>query len=376
VGVLLVGRLDAAAVGMLPTGFLATDAALLVTGAALGFAGAAASRAPGGVLTALGAAAALWSGWPLLAAAPPGATTVALVIVLLAGVAALALGRVTSIQLPSPSSGPWSVGAVAALVTGTAVAAVGPNIGVVLAAILVAALSGYLLQRLAGGPQLPVVPVVFLLLVAPAWWLMATIAGPERLAMRSLADLPFSSAAEQLLAALVLPAGWALSGLWPFHRYERGVLLAPAGALLIGRVVLSALPYGLEHWRPLAVPLVVVGLWHAALGRRWPAVGVAAAWIGLVGGGPVGEWAAALALTGSVTLEVVRCGPRVASGELVADLGWVMIGVGALLAAERGLGTEVVYTVMGVLGAVAGVGRASAAQAITATAPSAMAPSS
>jgi hypothetical protein len=245
----------------------------------------------------------------------------------------------------------------------------------VLTGVIVAAWSGYLLQRGAGGSKVPLAPALTLLLL-PAWWLMATIAGPIGLGTSALSTVPFSPAAEGLLAPALLLGGWALAGLWPLHRQEPAPLTAIVGALLVVRIAIPSVPEGIDHWRPLAMPLVVAGIWHAALSGRLPSILIGLAWVGLlaatrdgcIGAGLLLAAALGLGLSGWPAGRPARHAAARAAVALLA--GW-----GALLAVTAGLRGEVVYTVLAVGGIVAALGRQDAAQAITASDRSATAPS-
>ena len=170
---------------------------------------------------------------------------------------------------------------------------------------IVAGWAGYFLQRAAGGSRVPAAATLTLLLL-PAWWLMATVAGAEGLSAGSLGVLPLSPAAERLLAPALLLAGWALAGLWPLHRQMPGPLTAPVGALLVARVAVPAVPEGLAHWQALAMPLVVAGVWHAALTRRWALIAVGLAWVGLLAPGGRGLTGAGLLLAAALLLELAE----------------------------------------------------------------------
>jgi hypothetical protein len=207
---------------------------------------------------------------------------------------------------------------------------------------------------------------------------MATIAGPEGLAIGSLPELPWSPAAERLLAPLLILPAWAMSGLWPLHREEPAAFTAPVGALLLARVALPAVPDGVEHWRAAAIPVVLLGLWHAVLSRRWAAAPAALALVGLLSVRPGGQLGAALLLAAGLLVEL---GQRTRLGHRPLDVilrsgAALMGGVGALLTVEAGLRAEVVYTVAAAAALVAAAGRESVIQASTASEPSAMAPSS
>jgi hypothetical protein len=344
-----------AAVVPRPPAFLAVTAALVL--AALGLAIVAAVRADrsgsdrgrltGPVLLLVGAIGLSAALVPTLAGAPP-----VVLVSALAGMAAavgvlVAIGRWVRFprddRIPAP---PGRERPAAGVILGSAAAALGPHFGVVVGGVVLAAWSGFLLNRRDGGSRVPVAPLLTLPLLA-AWWLMATIAGPEGLGMATLPLVPLSPAAELMLAPVVLVAAWATAGLWPLHRQVPGGLLAVAGALLVTRVVVPAMPDGLEHWRALAMPLVVVGLWHAALSDRPAGLAVGMAWIGLLGGTPSGKRGAVLLLAAALVLELGRRDGRLRRSRTVWVLVAVAASLGGVLAVEAGLRTEVVYTVAG-----------------------------
>jgi hypothetical protein len=353
----------------LPAGFLAVDGALLVLAivTALGSAllarreqhrGARARIAVGALLA--GAVGLGWGGRRAIVAAPTGALLLAAVVLTAVGAGFFLVGRV--VRLPSAADDGSPSGrlpAAAVLLAGAVATAAGPHLSVVVMGVIVAAWSGWLLRRGAGGPSLPLAPMLTLLLL-PAWWLMATIAGPEGLAVGTLPVLPISPAAERILAPIFLVAAWATAGLWPLHRQVPAALLAPVGALLLARAAIPAMPDGLEHWRPLAMPLIVLGIWHAALSGRVTGVAVGLAWVGLLGGSRTGLTGASLLLAGALTLELAtHAGERFRSFKPAARLAFALAaGAGAVLAVDAGLRAEVVYTVLAVGGVVAAAGRA------------------
>ena len=262
------------------------------------------------------------------------------------------------------------------LEAGALAAAIGPHLGLVVLGVIVAACAGHLLQRAEGGPRLPLAPAATLPLL-PAWWLMATIAGPVGLRVSGLATVPLSPAAEQLLAVPLLIAAWAVAGLWPLHRHLPGALVAPVGAFLMARVAIPAVPLGLEHWRPLMMPLVVAGIWHAALSGRLPRVAVGMAWVGLLAPGRMGVAGAAMLLAAGLAVELVERISALRAGRFAPAaeaLPLIVFGWGALLVVGAGLQGEVVYTAVAVAGLVALCGRPWP-QAITASAPRATSPS-
>jgi hypothetical protein len=201
----------------------------------------------------------------------------------------------------------------------------------------------------------PAAPILTLPLLG-AWWLMATIAGPEGLRVGALPLLPMSPAAERLLAPVFLLAGWATAGLWPLHRQLDGALLAPAGAILLIRIVIPTMPDGLEHWRPLAMPLLAAGAWHAALSGRTPGLALALAWVGLLGLTPGGRLGAALLLAGALVVELGRLAPSSPARRFTMLASGVAAAIGGVLALEAGLRGEVVYTLLVVAALVALVG--------------------
>ena len=380
--------LDPAALSALPPGFLAVDSALVWVGIGLA-GGAAVAAGRGGRSTAssgaaIAAAALLVSGalglgvlgFRLFQVAPARDLALAFLAVLGVGLLLLLAGRVVppvpEVELPTRP-----VAGLAGVLTGVLLAAIASHAGAVIVGAIVAGWAGYFLQRAAGTSRVPVAPMLTLLLL-PAWSLMATIAGAEGLGVTMLPDLPFSPAAERLLAPAFLLAAWAVAGLWPLHRQEPAALVAPAGALLLARLAIPAIPGGLEHWRALALPLVVIGIWHGALraGRTGAAVGLA--WVGLLSLQQAGRVGAALLLAGALLLRLGNDSAwRAARWAVVPRVVAVLaLGSGALLAVEAGLQAEVVYTVLAVAGLVAAAGQAAAGpHAMTAREPSATAPS-
>ena len=369
-------------VAALPAGFVAVEGALLAGGAMLGLAAAAAGfRAGRGSRSALaGAASAAVGGLGVGLSSIPYLRAAALAFLMAAACATAAIGLAltwvgTRLRTTSRSSQDFTPrsGGLIAIGVGALIAAASPWAAPILLGAMLAAAGGWTCTRARSPRRLPIAPVLTLALV-PAWWLMHTIAGPEGLATASLPDLPWSPAAEQLLGALLLLAAWAMSGLWPLHREEPAALTAPVAALLMARVALPAFPDGLEHWRALVMPLVLVGGYHGVLAGNRSTALAALAWVGLATATGQGHAGAGLILVGGVILVAAeRQGARAqAVAGLVAALA---VGGGALLVAEAGLRTEVVYTVCAVAGLVAAAGRWSAAQASTASAVRATSPS-
>ena len=371
------------AVGSLPAGFLAADAALLVLGAVLALGSAlvavldrrSAPTVAGAIALAPGAVLLAWSGSGLVLAAPAQALVLASLVEIGLGAGLLVAGWYLKFAPPADRNTPHPLVAAVGLTIGALATAIGPHVSVVVLGVILAAVSGHLLERAAGGTRVPLAPAATLLLL-PAWWLMATIAGPESLGVEGLPAVPFSPAAERLLAIPLLIAAWAVAGLWPLHRQVPGALVAPVGAFLLARIALPAVPLGLEHWRPLAMPLVVVGIWHAALSGRLPRVAVGMAWVGLLAPAPLGLIGAAFLLAAGLAVELLERTSALRAGRFAPTaqaIPLVAFGWGALLAVGAGLRGEVVYTALAVAGLVALCGRPWP-QAITARAESAVSP--
>jgi len=210
--------------------------------------------------------------------------------------------------------------------------------------------SAYFLFHPRGSRPPPVTPSLTLLLV-PVYWLLSTIAGPEGLSLATLPLVPLSPAAESLVAPALLLAGWSVAGLWPLHRQVPGALTVPLGALLIVRVALPLAPDGLEYWRPLAVPLVIAGIWHAAAVARWPLLAAGTGFLGLAGLTPVGAMGAAWLLGSALVLELCSMLRLPAIADRLARAAtWIAGAWGGLLVLEGGLRGEVVYTALGAIG--------------------------
>jgi hypothetical protein len=350
----------------LPAAFLAVDGALMIVTVVLAFTSAvrawrrreATVLAPVCIVAgAIGLV--VGSGW-VVAASRPLALLGAAGSVAAVGLALYGLGRVIRFRERDPVAGRPSrhPAATAGWVAGVAAAGLGPHLGLVIIGVIVATWSAWLVRRSNGGPRVPVSPVLTFPLLG-GWWLMATIAGPEGLSIGALPLLPASPAAERLLAPVFLLAGWATAGLWPLHRQVDGALLAPVGAILLARVAIPILPDGVEHWRPLAMPLIVAGVWHAALSGRHGELAVGLAWIGLLGLTAGGQLGAALLLAGALATELGRKWPASRVAQLGLSAANVAAGIGGVLAVEAGLRGEVVYTVLAVAALLAAVGHAS-----------------
>jgi hypothetical protein len=378
-------------------GFLVVNGGLLVLGLGLAL-WAAASGRPGrrAVVAKLAIAlgvilvARLTVG-PLLAAGLLRVVTAAVALGL-AGAALLVVGRTVTSTGPARALGRRLFPApirpelpanrraarlAAAIVLAGAAAALGPHTTVVFLAVCMAAWSAYFLFHPRGNRPAPVAPTLTLLL-APAYWLLATIAGPEGLSIAALPRVPLSPAAESLVAPALLLVGWSVAGLWPLHRQLPGALIGPLGALLLVRVALPLAPDGLEYWRPLAVPLVIAGIWHATALARWPLLAAGAGFLGVAGLTPAGATGAEWLLGSALVLEVCSmASPSAGIFRLALVAAWVSGAWGGLLVLEGGLRGEVVYTALGaaVLALLIVSRRRQAMTASAPSAPSAPAPS-
>ena len=236
------------------------------------------------------------------------------------------------------------------VVAGAAAVALGTHMALVFSGVIATAWAAHFAFHPPGGRPRPTAPALTLALV-PAYWLLATVAGPVGVGLRSVRDIPLSPAAELLVAPLVLLAGWAVAALWPLQRQLPGAILAPLGALLLARIALPLAPAGLEYWRPLLVPVVVLGLWHAASSGRWPLLAAGAGFLGVAGGSAAGAAGAPWLLAAGLALELARMwSPARRMAALVGPAAWLAAAWGGLRVVEGGLRGEVVYTALGALG--------------------------
>jgi hypothetical protein len=201
----------------------------------------------------------------------------------------------------------------------------------------------------------PYAPVLLAGLLGAALWLLASIAGPEGLAIAAIPSLPLSPAAERLVGLLLVGSAWILSGLWPWRQPAGGALTAPVGVWLLLRLGVAAVPAGLAHWRAGLFPLLVLGIWQAAFVRRVSTVAAGAALLGAASLDPAGLAGAGWLLAAAAALEVW---PSAATGETGrARMMRVGIGLaagwGTLGALTGGLRAEVTYTVLAAAGAAA-----------------------
>lgn len=213
-------------------------------------------------------------------------------------------------------------------------------------AVLVSAASGWRWSR---PGRWPVVIAPVLLLLGASWYLMARVAGPMPLSLALLHEAPYSAAFEIGMAGALLVVAGVLLGLAPFHMMGRGPLTPILGGLLLVRVVAAGLPGGLEHWQPVAYPLLLLTAAVAAVTRRDDLALVALAGVGLLSGDPTAGWCGLvlLLLAGAVRgLDWLGAVGRRLSGAgrgLVAVAGLsAAVAVVPVLAA--GLSSEALYT--------------------------------
>jgi hypothetical protein len=264
-------------------------------------------------------------------------------------------GRVFRAPLEAPRLRPGWPGPALMLVVALAAAGVGPHVAAVFLGVIAGTWAAYLLAHTPGMRPVPLAPVLTLVLV-PAYWLLATIAGPIGLGLGTSAEIPVSPAAESVTAPLLLLAAWSTAALWPLHRQHPGALAAPLGALLLARIALPLTPGGLEYWRPVAVPLLVLGLWHAAAHARWPLLAAGAGVLGAAGATTAGASGAPWLLATGAALELAALRPRPTwlttmwVTTSIRAAAWLAASWGGLRVVEGGLRGEVVYTALGTLG--------------------------
>ena len=230
---------------------------------------------------------------------------------------------------------------------GTGLTALGWHAAIVFLGAMVTAWSAWLLTGREGRLPPPVAPMLTLLLL-PVYRLLSTIAGPVGLAMGSLSEVPISPPAERLLVPGLLIAAWAMSGVPPFHRQLVGAFSAPAGALLLYRIGVGAMPEGIAYWRTITYPILVVGLWLSALTRRTALVAVAGGLLGVLSLDPSGVAGGFLLLGTAIGIEVAsRTHGRSLAGRIALGILLALGGVEALTGTLR---VEVVYSVLAAIG--------------------------
>jgi hypothetical protein len=192
--------------------------------------------------------------------------------------------------------------------------------------------------------RLPVALLAAALTVGVAW-LAWRAAGPDGLARAGLGDAPFSPAAQRIMAAALLLVGVILAGVPPFDRFVPGALLAPLAASLIGGAVLPGMPEGVEQWRGIVAPWLVVAAADAVRRRREALAAACAALFVIVAGDP---GAATTGLLLAVAASAAELVPMVAwpswrpwAARVLAALAVASFAGGL----RQALGGEVVYSV-------------------------------
>jgi len=234
------------------------------------------------------------------------------------------------------------------LLTGLALAAAAPHLLLLELGILLALVSVVRAAlRDANRWWLPV-PLLGGALAGIALLLMLTILGPEGGSIAALPGGPFSPPAERLLVMLLGAASLLLAGIPPLSRTPPGLGLAPLAAILMARLVVSALPGGLLEWQPLAMLLLVVSGGLAVFGGRWAAFAVVAGLAGLWSGEPSAAFAALVLVLFGWLAEQAGSGRLGPIGRLPA--GWdglplVIPALAALPVLAGGLRSQVVLSV-------------------------------
>jgi hypothetical protein len=291
----------------------------------------------------------LWTIAPLIARSggwrPAVAAAAMALLALVAGVAIRGLRGGRSQPEPAPVEWPGARSRSPALAAGFGVGALatiaGRDAGVVFVGLGLSALTDFL-DRRRSGARFPWLPLATLVL-APAWWFMATVAGPAGLSLAALPEIPFSPAAERLVAIPLGLVSWAFLGLWPMHRRFPDGLLAPLGIALWLKVASPAVAGGLEHWQPLFVPLGVLGLWGAAATGRGPAAYNALAFVALASEAPSSATAALILGASGLGL---RIAPARAPRNAAQRLAWMLAALALPFAFEAGFRAQVIYTLV------------------------------
>jgi hypothetical protein len=306
--------------------------------------------APGRALALLGIGGfVLWTLAPLIARSggwrPALAAAAVAVPATAGGVAIDRLGPAKRLpELPGivwPGASSRSLALAAGFGLGALGAAVAPHVGIVFVGLALAALTDFLDRRRRGLARVPWLPCVALVL-APTWWLMARIAGPVGLSLPTLPDIPFSPAAERLVALALGGVAWACLGLWPLHRLFPDGLLAPLGIALWLRVASPAVPGGLEHWQPLFVAAGVLGLCGAAVTGRAAAACNALAFVALAAVAPTSAPAALILGATGLALRITPGESRGAAQRLA----WMLAALALPFAFEAGFRGQVIYTLI------------------------------
>jgi hypothetical protein len=107
------------------------------------------------------------------------------------------------------------------------------------------------------------------------------------------------------------------------------------------------LPDGIEYWRPLSVPLLVVGLWNAAAWGQWPVALAGFSFMGVAGGTPLPLAAFAALLATALALELtwtMNLSPPLTA--LVRVAAWPVAAWAGVRVLQEVLLGEVVYTAL------------------------------
>lgn len=281
-----------------------------------------------------------WTSRGLIVPAGVGADVAAAAVLVVGGVLTSLVGiaarrRPPRIQPNTPAAAAparGSRGRRIAAVTGGLLAMAAPNAWLVIGGALLAA-----------GAVSLVLLVVTAAGLLPSLWFMRTVAGPMGLSVATLDAVPFSAAAEALLAPALALGAIGLFGLWPLTRWGTPLLL-PVGVAVMLRLGV-AIPAGLASWETVLVPLGVIALLHALIVSD-PAEALAAgAWLAAVTGGA----AAAILLAAGAVAGVADARLRRARPVAAGWAGAVASGAaaaGGALALQALLGAEVVFAVV------------------------------
>ncbi len=339
--------------------FFAVNAGLLLLGASVSFATALLAlrdrrRAPAAFALLGAAVVALWPAASLAAAAGVvRSATVGAGVAALAAAAGSAIQRLRRGRVPGdqPTQWPGFTGnrpAAIAFGLGALAVVAGPTVGIAFLGLALAAGASFFDRRAEGAVRFPWLLGVAGVL-APVWWLLATIAGPVGLRVANLGDVPLSPRAEILLALPLGLAVWACFGLWPAHRVFPGGVFALLGAALWLRVGRPAFPGGFEHWRAALVPIGLIGLWGAAVTGRSASALSAMGFVTLASEAP-GSGLVALLVAGAALAAGRWSGWTAPVREPVQRLGWASAALVLPRALEAGFRSEVTYTLAAAAG--------------------------
>jgi hypothetical protein len=189
--------------------------------------------------------------------------------------------------------------------------------------------------------------VLAVVCLVPALWFMHTVAGPVGLGISSLDDVPFSPAAEAMLAPILALGAFGFFGVWPLRRWS-STALVPIGVALIVRLG-AAVPSGLEAWQTVLVPLGVVAAGHAAFTADPEEAIGSWAWLACVTGGNRGA-----ILLGAAALILATAPAAARRAGVVAQVwmgraAWSLAAAGGALALESLLRAQVVYALSAAL---------------------------